>query len=561
VQSGPHRKVLLATGVFISLAAVAFIPPLLRSQTEIPKDEFSWVSRPYTPEAPSAPAIRVRSDLVEVPVVVLDSHEKPVPNLKKEDFLLFDNGKPQTISAFSVLTGAAGSAPAAATAAPGVPAATAPSRDIQPRYVALFFDDMSTTMPNLTFAREAAIKFIRKGLDPGERIGIFTASGSLSLDFTDNLQRLLDTLAKLRVFQRMQLRLLNPCPPETKYQAWVIIHSGGETEELVDAAAAAVACCGPGGGEACAREVAESMVDIDEGRALDTIHALGLVIRHLSQMPGHRVVVLTSSGFLALSLHQETQKVIESALRGNVVINSLDSSGVVYDDKYKTHFNMKAPMYDLAAGTGGKLIQNSNDLAAGMHTLASPPPVSYVLGFTPENLKVDGSAHSLQVKLTNAERFAVHARPDYYAPSPDPSPSEKRFNRLQATVLSADGPAELPIELTATPAASATGDRNLNVSVHVDTHKLPFADLNDERKVERLIFITALFDAKSQFVAGVEGVMDLRIKAATLKKVREDGLDAKLTVQAPAGSYRLRQVVQEAIDGKIAALDRPVEIH
>jgi hypothetical protein len=43
-------------------------------------------------------------NLVQVRVVVRDSQGKPVANLKKEDFLLIDNGKPQFISTFSMET-------------------------------------------------------------------------------------------------------------------------------------------------------------------------------------------------------------------------------------------------------------------------------------------------------------------------------------------------------------------------------------------------------------------------------------------------------------------------
>ena len=82
-----------------------------------------------------------------------------------------------------------------------------------------------------------------------------------------------------------------------------------------------------------------------------------------------------------------------------------------------------------------------------------------------------------------------------------------------------------------------------------------------ERKAERLIFITALFDEKNQFLTGVQGVMDLRLKVATLKQISTQGLDAKLSIQAPAELYRVRQVVQEAVGGHISAISRTVEIH
>jgi hypothetical protein len=95
--------------------------------------------------------------------------------------------------------------------------------------------------------------------------------------------------------------------------------------------------------------------------------------------------------------------------------------------------------------------------------------------------------------------------------------------------------------------------------VHVDVRKLDF-EIIGGRKAERLIFITALFDEKNQFLTGVEGVMDLRLKEPTLKQIIAQGLDAKMSIQAPAGSYRVRQVVQESVGGKLAAVNRTVEI-
>jgi len=520
---------------------------------DLPPDEFSWASRPYLPEIAAVNAIRVQSNLVEVPTLVLDNKDKPVGNLKKDDFLLFDNGKPQTISTFSVLTGPAGAAPPVPGAVPNVAPPT------EPRCVALFFDDVNTSFANLNFAREAAIKFIRKGLDPGERMGIFTVSGTPTLDFTDDTQKLLAALAKLRLLQRMPDQGPFACPPMTRYQAWVIVHVGGHTRELDDALRSAGECCG-GHPEPCVRSAAESMLTVAEGWSLDTLESMARVIRHLGDMPGRRIMLLTSSGFLTLSFRQKQQKVIEAAVRASVVINSLDTAGVLFDDTYGTHFNLKVPLSDIAAGTGGKLIQNSNDLETGIRALTAPPSISYVLGFAPENLKPDGSMHSLKVKLTGPEHLKVNARPSYYAPSTELSPAEKRFNKLNQSVMGAGAFAEIPVEFTAVPELLPGGDHTLKVLVHVDVRKMPFEDLSDKRKVERLIFITALFDTQNRFLTGVEGVMDLRLKEATLKQLIGDGLTAKLSIQAPAGSYRVRQVVQEAVNGHISALNRPVEI-
>jgi VWFA-related protein len=534
----------MRTKLIVILTCIVLLTTITLVGQEIPPDEIFWGGRPYLPEIANAPAIRVQSDLVEVATVVRDGRGDPVGNLKREDFLLFDNGKPQTISTFSVLIGglAPGSAPVAAPV-------------VQPRFVALFFDDVNTNFSNLNFARDGAIKFIRKGLDPGERVGIFTASGTVSLDFTDDVQKLLETLAKLRVFQRMRAQGPGACPSLGTYQAWVIKHDpGGQTLEYIGAVRAARACGCFNDADRCARREADMLVGIAEDRALDTFDSISYVIKHLGQMAGQRVLVLASSGFLSLSLNQEMQKVIEVALRANVVINSLSTMGVTFGMT-----PLDAPLSSLAIGTGGKFMHDNNDLGLGFHSLSTVPSVSYVLGFSPASLKIDGLEHKLKVKMAQQNHLSVSARPGYYAPSPEPTPAEKRFRKLQAEVMASSNPTEIPIQFTVTPEVSPTGESSLRILVHVDAHKLPFQDA-DDRKAERLIFITALFDEKNQFLTGIQGVMELRLKEATLKQISAQGLDAKFSIQAPAGSYRVRQVVQEAVGGKLAAVNRTVEI-
>src|SRR5580704_18468332 len=86
--------VLICSCVLATIAVIA---------QDIPSDELHWGSRPYAPD--TSYAIRVRKDLVEVATIVRDSRGNAVGNLQKSDFLVFDNGKPQTISSFAVLTG------------------------------------------------------------------------------------------------------------------------------------------------------------------------------------------------------------------------------------------------------------------------------------------------------------------------------------------------------------------------------------------------------------------------------------------------------------------------
>ena len=57
-------------------------------------------------------------------------------------------------------------------------------------------------------------------------------------------------------------------------------------------------------------------------------------------------------------------------------------------------------MGELADGTGGIVFQNNNDLREGYLRTTQPPEFIYMLGFSPQNLKMDGAYHNLKVSLT-----------------------------------------------------------------------------------------------------------------------------------------------------------------
>jgi VWFA-related protein len=162
------------------------------------------------------PLIRVRVNVVEVRVVVRDEHGKPVPNLTREDFQLFDDGKPQTIANFTVETPevrlglAAGIAPAGSMEAM-IPA-NAPER-----FVAMMFDDTHLSSGDLQFARNSATAFL-DGLQPWDRVGLYSVSGSLKQDFTADKEELKKALAGLSSHFAMVSRQ-GDCPQVSYYMA------------------------------------------------------------------------------------------------------------------------------------------------------------------------------------------------------------------------------------------------------------------------------------------------------------------------------------------------------
>ncbi len=471
-----------------------------------------------------------------------------------------------------------------------------PDRRQQRRYVALFFDDLNMGVGDLVPPRTAAEKFIGEGLEPGDRVGVFTSSTTVTLEPTEDQQKLREALAQVRSHRRRADEGAGSCPRIGPYQAYLI--ANGRDQQAHDLAfEQAIQCNCLGNRRNCDLRRIEQLVQTQASMTLsladnfaqDTLGILNDVIRYLGQMKGKRMLVLTSSGFLTQSqfVRRKQDNLLDAALRANVVINSMDAKGLAADvnggdpadgppiiipsrpdlnsfagsilNQQRDVFN--DPMAILAEGTGGRFFHNNNDLNRGIREVAAPPEVSYLLGISPEDLKPDGSFHTLKVKLATQGKFSVAARRGYYAPAkvsapPEPTAEEK----LDAEVLGSNTLADVPARVTTQTDKLENGETVLRVLVHLDLRGLPFGQRGD-RHVEKLRLVTAVFDPQGKFMAGAEAGADLAIKDETLPRLLEQGLDFRLSLQAMPGSYVLREVVQELEKGKMSAQSQPVEIH
>jgi VWFA-related protein len=72
-------------------------------------------------------------------------------------------------------------------------------------------------------------------------------------------------------------------------------------------------------------------------------------------------------------------------------------------------------MAELADGTGGTYVHNSNDLEGGFQRLAMAPEYVYVVELSLDKVKQDGSYHRLKVKV-HQEGLKLQARRGYFAP-------------------------------------------------------------------------------------------------------------------------------------------------
>ena len=427
----------------------------------------------------TAPTFKVRVNLVQVRVIVRDPSGKPIDNLTRQDFLLYDQGKLQTISNFSVETAQTRLQRAAAVAKTQADASLTgdPSGNKPPvlpeRFVALVFDDTHLSLQDASFARSQADRFL-DSTGPTDRLGIYTTSGQNTLEFTADKAALHHAILGVVPRPLTPQALGAECPEVTHYMADQI-ENKHDTQAQAVAIEETVQC--QFSGDESKRAQALAIVQSAVLRALSagdienefTYRHLEDVLRRLAGMPGERIMLLVSPGFLLTTAYLDESGVIDRANRANVVINTLDARGLYVPDVmgdisrpssdsfrtagFKSLYRVSAQqenqyvLGDLAYGTGGTFFHNSNDLHGGLQIAGLAPEVSYVLAFSPQNRKMDGQYHLLRVELAKKSKYSVQARRGYYAPRKIDDPHEMARQEIQEAIYSQEEINELPLDL------------------------------------------------------------------------------------------------------------------
>jgi VWFA-related protein len=535
----------------------------------------------------SQPTFTMRSNLVLVRVVVRDKKGQVNGSLLKEDFQLFDKGKPQVISKFSVEKsgGSKAVAPSASPTAPGEKTAGEPPPPIPPeRYVVFVFDDLHLRFEDLSQARTAAEQHLAESLGTNSRAAIFTTSEHTALDFTDDIAKLKD--AMLRIQPANGSKGGKACPNIGYYQADLI-----RNREVAQALAAALQDT-----FACASldpktmtNVATTMVQSEAARVLAeashntqvALQSLHDVIRRISTMPGQRNVVLVSPGFLLFDHRFDVLEIADRAIRANVTINTLDARGLYtfvpggdatqqsggdittlnLRDQYQkaSAISEGDVLAELADSTGGTWIHDNNDLAGGFRRLTAPPDYYYILGFAPENLKFDGSYHSLKVSLKNRAGLSLQARRGYFAPKHAADPAQEAKQEIEETLFSGDESLDIPVVVHTQFFKSSDVAAKLSIVARIDVRQLHFRKV-DGRNADVLTVVTGLFDRNGEYVNSNEKTLNMNLKDSTLAGQVNSGITVKTPFDVTPGSYFIRIVVRDAEGQRMSALNAAVEI-
>jgi hypothetical protein len=216
-------------------------------------------------------------------------------------------------------------------------------------------------------------------------------------------------------------------------------------------------------------------------------------------------------------------------------------------------------MAELAAGTGGTFFENSNDLAQGMKDLSTSPDVYYVLGFSPQNLKLDGNYHSLRVSLKTPNGLSAKARRGYYAPRHLTDADEDAKEEISQALFSRDEMRDIPVALHTQFFKSSETEARLVVLSRLDVRKLRYRK-TDGRNANEVMIVSGLFDRNGNYVQGVSKTLKMMLRDDTLADKLGNGLTIRSEFKVAPGTYVIRVVVRDAEGQMMAAQNGAVEI-
>jgi VWFA-related protein len=393
--------------------------------------------QPTTAPAPGAPAqgqqtIRVTTHLVVEEVTAKDKSGKPIEGLTANDFILTEDGVPQTISfvEFQRLQSAANAAQPAQSSGSAVPTAQpvtqgqiAPEQPGDARYrdhrlLALYFD-MTTMQPaDQLRAFDAALKFVETQMDPSVLLAVMTYDGGavrVRQDFTGDHAQIRKAMDKL-----------------------IVGLSQGLDETTSDDSAADT-------GAAFGQDDNEfNIFNTDRQLA-----ALQTAVKMLGALSEQKALIYFASGLRLNGTDNQAQLVAttNAALRANVLLDPIDARGLAAQaplgdattgsnggigmfsgtsaQAVMTNFQRSQDtLYALAKDTGGKAMFDTNDLTLGIRQAAQAMNSYYEIGYYPTHTSLDGRFRRIKISLKEGLSADLSYRQGYFA--------DKEFSKFTA---------------------------------------------------------------------------------------------------------------------------------
>ncbi len=396
-----------------------------------------------TAQSDQAP-LRIEVKALLIPVVVRDAHDQVVIDLSQADFDVFDQGKRQAITGFSIIRSASaavgGAAPAPASALPA--SAPPPQPPTPTRSIVILFDDRHLDPTGLTEIQDRAAKMFAGTIGPADRAVVLSYFG-VNSGITNNPDTLVSAVHRIKA-HATNLADRARCPDIDYYTADQILNKHDNSQYQVEIERAAncthkSSVTNPGYVEQLVHQAANEALVTGDQDAMLTLSYMRDVLHTMEKLPGQRTLIFVSPGFLNYSdeaMRIESQ-IVNMAAGANITISALDArgltggmmdasqsgagsifaqiTGTAPSNHHESSSEADDAMAQLADGTGGYFVRGGNNLEQQFGRAAVAPDATYLLEISLNSVKPNGSYHALRVQVKRVG-VKIQARRGYFAP-------------------------------------------------------------------------------------------------------------------------------------------------
>jgi VWFA-related protein len=535
--------------------------------------------------------LRLKAELVEIRAVVTDKSGKIIDNLSKDDFELFENDSAQQIVFFSrekvgekIVT--------ANTDKNTNPIATLSQAKPKPaRTIVFFIDTLHLSPGSAQLVRQALKRFVNQQMTDDDLVCLVTSNGSLGLaeQFTQNRQILRYGIERIRPQGKLQQSSFTPYIASMALRGDPISWNVAGQIMIAEGLASPVRGCGkPDELDECNIRAQASIV-LNEAivKRKSALTTLKYVTDRLAKLPGQRIINLFSDGF---SLMQEggsidtsdIQAVTSHATRAGVVIYSMDAKGL--DTSFLTpdasvgrvpqgadfsgalsmsRGDMQNGLNALAADTGGKFLQNTNDLGNSVTRVLEENRTYYSLAYYPNTEKELNKFRRISARIKGHPEYTVRTQKGYlpaalFTPEKEEAAQTPRQQLLKAIV------APLP---TTNLGVAATADYLENdidssqvwAQIYVDGNDLDYKQENG-RFTFNVEVVTQVFNNLGKMVSSTVDTVQGKLLPQRLAMAKQNGFRQMKRLALKPGVYQIRVGVREASSEKIGTAAAWVEV-
>ena len=505
----------------------------------------------------AGPTFKAQVEYVEVDAVVTDQQGNFVRNLKKEDFQVFEDGKPQTISTFTVVDIPVERAERPLfSSQPIEPDVQSNERPFDGRVYVMILDDLHVDALRSQQVKRSARLFIERNLGANDLMAVIYTGGRSAdaQEFTSNKRLLLNAVDKFM---------------GRKLQSVTINRNQEYYRQLA----------GPDAGS-----VARDPDDLERGQnAQSMLRTLRQVAEWFGGVRGRRKSMLLFSEGIdynlndiiraydappssASSIIMDIRDTLAMTARSNVSIYGVDPRGLATGgDEAITQTNFadsdnanagiglnslnneirmsQDSLRQLSEESGGFAAVNRNDTATVFDRIVRDNSSYYVLAYYPPTTKTDGKFHRIEVKL-NRPGLTVRSRRGYAAPRGKPQNKNTKTGGMAPEMFEAiNSPLQvsgLHMRLFAAPFKGQQPNASVVVGIELSGRDLT---LGENSKVD--VSLMAI-DNKAKIFGASNSSLTLNLRPETRTRVEQSGVRVLNRVDLPPGRYQVRAAARDA---------------